>query len=57
MDVEIWVAGEHCGELSLGTVVEDVARDVAGFCVREFIAYSKGRAGALAYHDVALTKP
>ena len=57
MNLEILVAGEHCGEMGFCLVVEDVAGDSEAFGVGEFIADTERWAGALADEEVAFAKP
>ena len=47
MNLEVWIAGEHCGEMGFGLVVEDVARDSEAFGVGELVADTERWAGAL----------
>ena len=57
MNCEIWIAGEHCGEVGFGLVVEDVAWDSEAFSVGELVADTEGWACAFADEDVAFTEP
>lgn len=57
MNLEIWIAGEHGGEVGFGLVVEDVARNSEAFGVGELIADTERWAGAFADEKVAFTKP
>ena len=57
MNLEILVAGEHCGEMGFCLVVEDVAGDSEAFGVGELIADTKRWAGAFTDENVALAKP
>ena len=57
MNLEIRIAGEHCGEMGFCLVVEDVARYSEAFGVGELVADTKRRAGAFTDEEVALAKP
>ena len=57
MNFEIRIAGEHCGEVGFGLVVEDVAGDSEAFGVGELVADTERWAGAFADEDVTFTKP
>ena len=57
VDVEVGVAREHRRQLCLAPVVEDVAWDVVGLGIGQFIAHPQRRAGAFADEYVALAQP
>ena len=57
MNLEIRIAGEHCGEMGFGLVVEDVARDAETLSVCELIADTERWASAFTNKKVAFTKP
>ena len=57
MNLEIWIASEHGGEMCFRLVVEDVAGDSEAFGVGELVSDTKRRTGAFANEEVALTKP
>ena len=54
---EVGVSCQHCREMGLCAVVEDVTWDAVCFGVCQFISDAEGRTGALSDEDVAFAQP
>ena len=57
VDVEVRVAREHCRQLRLSLVIEDVAGDAVGLSISQFVAHPQRGTGTLSYQQVALAQP
>ena len=57
MNYAIWIAGEHCGEMGFGLVVEDMTGNAEAFGVGELVADTERWACAFTDEKVTFAKP